>query len=95
MITTTQVSLSQVNLGSKSDIANSIKKTDDKLKKIKSKYHLNKTKHLLGQNELDELSAKFKAISTKELTKDLINKLSILKIFFFQNTSKLFSIYPG
>ena len=34
VITTTQVSLSQVNLGSKSDIANSIKKTDDKLKKL-------------------------------------------------------------
>ena len=31
-----------------------------------------------NKNELNELSKKFKAISTKGLTKDLINRLSIL-----------------
>ena len=35
-------------------------------------------KHVLIENELNELSEKFKAISTKGLTKDLINKFSIL-----------------
>ena len=41
---------------------------------------------------------KVKAISTKGLTKDLINTLSILsgaKYFFFGKTSKLFSIYTS
>ena len=32
----------------------------------------------LNKNELNELSKKVKAISTKELTKDLINKFSII-----------------
>ena len=46
---------------------------------------------LSNKNELNELSKKVKAISTKELTKNLINKFSILngtKIFYsriFQN----------
>ena len=46
---------------------------------------INKTKHLLVGNELNELSEKIKAISTKGLTKYLINKFSIL------NGSKYFS----
>ena len=33
----------------------------------------------LNKNELNELSKKVKAISTKGLTKDLLNKFSILK----------------
>ena len=44
----------------------------------------------LNKNEINELSAKVKAISTKGLTKDLISK-----IFFFRNISKLFSIYTS
>ena len=54
----------------------------------------------LNKNELNELSKKFKAISTKGLTKDLIKQFSILnnskifsKIFFFRNISKFLSIY--
>ena len=43
------------------------------MKKITS----NKIKHVVVENELNELSEKFKAISTKELIKDLINKYSI------------------
>ena len=39
----------------------------------------------LNKNELNELSKKVKAMPTKGLTKDLINKLSIL------NTAKYFS----
>ena len=38
----------------------------------------NKTKQVLVENKLNKLSKKVKATSTKGLTKDLINKLSIL-----------------
>ena len=43
-----------MNLASKSDIANFVKKTDfhDKLKKLNEKVTSNKTKHLLVENEL-------------------------------------------
>ena len=37
-----------------------------------------KPKHVLVENELNELSEKVKATSTKGLTKDLINKFIIL-----------------
>ena len=68
--------LAQANLASKNDIANFVKKTDfdNKLKDVTS-----------NKNELNELSEKVKAISTTGLTKDLINKLSIL------NGAKYFS----
>ena len=63
--------LKQAYLASKSDIANFIKKKktdfDNKLKDVTS-----------NKNELHELSKKVKAISTNELTKDLIDKFSIL-----------------
>ena len=69
--------LKQANLASKSEIANSVKKTDfdNKLKDV-----------TLNKNELNELSKKVKAISTKGLTKDLINKFSI------PNGAKYFSL---
>ena len=71
--------LKWANLASKSDIANFVKETDfdNKLKGVTS-----------NKNELNELSKKFKAISTKELTsdKDLMNKSSIL------NGAKYFSL---
>ena len=68
--------LKQANLASKSDIANFVNKTDfdNKLKDVTS-----------NKNELNELSKKVKAISTKGLTKDLIDKFSIL------NGAKYFS----
>ena len=68
--------LAQENLASKNDIANFVKKTDfdNKLKNVTS-----------NKNELNELSKKVKAISTKGLTKDLIDKFSIL------NGAKYFS----
>ena len=61
--------LKQANLASKNDIANFVNKTDfdNKLEDVTS-----------NKNELNELSKKVKAISTKGLTKDLINKFSIL-----------------
>ena len=64
------------NLASKSDIVNFVNKADfdNKLKDVTS-----------NKNELNELSKKVKAISTKGLTKDLINKFSIL------NGAKYFS----
>ena len=61
--------LAQTNLASKGDITNLVKKTDfdDKLK-------------YLNKNELNELSKNIKSILTKRLTKDLINKFSILNV---------------
>ena len=81
--------LKQANLASKNDIADFVKKTDfdNELKDLTS----NKT-------ELNDQSKNVKAISTKGLTNDLINNVSILKwskIFFFRNISKLFSIYTS
>ena len=69
--------LKQANLASKSDIANFVKKTefDNKPKNVTS-----------NKNELNELSKKVKAISTEGLTKDLIDKFSIL------NGAKYFSL---
>ena len=46
---------------------------DDKLKILSENVTSNKTKHVLVVNEFNELSGKVKAISTKGLTKDLIN----------------------
>ena len=61
--------LKRVNLASKSDIANFVNKTDFD----------NKLKHITSnKSELNELSNKVKAISTKGLTKGLIKKFSIL-----------------
>ena len=85
--------LAQANLVRKNDIAYFIKKIDldDKLKKINKKFISNKTKHVLVENELNELSKKVEAMSTKRLTKDFINvykKLNITKCFssrIFQN----------
>ena len=64
-------------MASKSDIANFVNKTDfdNKLKDVTS-----------NKNELNELSLKFKAISTKGLTRNVINKFGIL------NESKYFSL---
>ena len=63
--------LAQANLASKNDIANFIKKTDfdDKLKKLNENVTSNKTKHVLVENELNELSEKVKTISTKGFEK--------------------------
>ena len=68
--------LKQTGLASVNDIGNFVKKTnfDNKLKNVSS-----------NKNELNELSRKVKAISTKRSTKDLINKFNIL------NGAKYFS----
>ena len=60
----------KANLASKSDIANLVNKTDlnNKLKDVTS-----------NKNELNELSMKVKAISTKGLTKDLINLVFLMQ----------------
>ena len=70
------VRLKQANLASKSDITNFVNKIDfnNKIKDV-----------ILSKNELNELSKKFEAISTKGLTKDLMNKFKIL------NGAKYFS----
>ena len=71
--------LAQANLASKSDIANFVKKAEfeDKLKNLFEKVMSSKTKHVLLENELNELSEKVKAILARRLTKDLINKFTI------------------
>ena len=60
--------LKRSSWASQSDIANLVNKTDfdNKLKDVTS-----------NKNELNELSKKVKAISTKVFTKDLISKLSV------------------
>ena len=70
--------LKQPKLASKINISNFLKETDfdSKLKNVTS-----------NENKLNELSKKVKSISTKGLTKDLINKISIL------NRAKYFSLY--
>ena len=57
-----------------------LKKTDfdHKLKNLNKNVTSNKTKHVLVENELNELFQKVKAVSTKGLTKDLIDKFCIL-----------------
>ena len=59
MLTTENLAarLAQVNLASKSDIANFLKKTefDNKLKNLNKKVTSNKSKHLLVENEFKKL----------------------------------------
>ena len=59
--------LGQANLASKNDIANFVKKKDfdDKLKILNKKVTSNKTKHVLVEKKLNELSEKVKPILTK------------------------------
>ena len=46
---------------------------------INKKFTSNKTNHVLIQNELNKLSRKVELISTKGLTKDLINNYGIFR----------------
>ena len=79
--------LAQAKSATKDDIADFVKKTDfnNKIKRLMKKVTLNETKNILFRNELDELLVKVDLVSTKGLTKDLINKYSIL------NGAKYFS----
>ena len=64
--------LKQANLARKSDIANLVNKTDfdDKLLIFNRWINSNKTKYVLVENELNELSNwKVEAISTKKINK--------------------------
>ena len=72
--------LEQANLASKSDIANFVKKTDfdDELKNLNKYVTSNKTKHVLFERKLNELSKIVEGIWTKGLTKDLLNGYKIL-----------------
>ena len=61
---------------------------DYQLKNLNKNVTSNKAKHVLVENELNEQSKKVEAISTKGLTKDLINGYKILmaqQVFFFRN----------
>ena len=94
--------LARTNLASKNYITDFLKKTDfdDNLKKLNKKITSNKTKHVLVENKLNKPSKKAEVISTKAVTKDLMNFLNIFneyfqwcKMFFFRNITKLFNIY--
>ena len=80
--------LAQANLAIKSDIADFVKKIDfdDKLNNSNKNVTSYKKQHVLVENELNELSEKVKAISTKRLTKDLIDEFTII------NGAKYFSL---
>ena len=68
--------LKQANLKSKSNISDFLNKVyfDNILENLNKKVTLNKSRHV-EVNNLDNLSKKVKLISTKWLTKDLINNL--------------------
>ena len=72
--------LKQANLTSKSDISNLVDKTnfDDKLLSFNTRINTNETKHVLVEFESNELLKKVQAISTKGLTKVLINGYKVL-----------------
>ena len=72
--------LKGADLASKNDTVDLAKNVDsyEKLKSIIKKVILNKSKHVLVENELNNLSEKVTLILTKGLTKDLINGYSIL-----------------
>ena len=72
--------LKQPNLASNNDMANLVNKTDfdNKLLSFNKRINSNKTKHVLVENELNELSKKVEAISKKGLMKDLMNGNNIL-----------------
>ena len=58
----------QANLARKNDFSTLVKKRDfvDKLKDLNEKITSNKTKHVLAENELNELSEKVKILSEKD-----------------------------
>ena len=71
---------------------------DDKLKNFNKNVTSNKTKHVVVENELNELSEKVKAISAKGSTKTLINKYSILdgqKYFYSGILQNYFVFIPA
>ena len=89
--------LKLVNLASKSDIVDLVKKTnfDDKLINLNKIATLDKTVHSPIQDELNEVSVKVELTSTYGFTKDLINKYSILsgEKYLYQLMNTLNSIY--
>ena len=69
---------------------------DDKLKNFNK--NVTSNKHVVVENELNELSEKVKAISAKESTKTLINKYSILngeKYFYSGILQSYFVFIPA
>ena len=92
--------LAQANLTNKNDIANFVKRTDfdAKLQNLNKKFTSNKTKCVFVENELNELSKKVEATSTKGQTKYLINKYSIFneaKYFYSGILQNYFVFIPA
>ena len=67
-------------MAGKNDVSNFVKKKYfvNKLKRYNQNVTSNKTKDVFVENKLNELSEKVKVISTKGLTKKLINRYKIL-----------------
>ena len=72
-----------------------MKKTeyDDKLNNLDKKLTSNKAKHVLAENELNELSKNVEAMSSKGLTKDLINGYVILYFYFSSGIFKNYLVF--
>ena len=72
--------LKQENLASKNDISDFVKRKefDKNLIDINKKVASNKTNHFEAENKLSDLPGEVKLISTKRLTKYVINGYSIL-----------------
>ena len=68
---------------------------DDKLKNLNTKITSNKTKHVVVKNQLNEVSKKVEAISTKELTKDLKNRYSVINvaIYFYSGILQTYFLF--
>ena len=96
------------NSAVKSDICHFVKETyfDEKLRKINNKVNSSKTKHVDSKKDLNDhitsyiklinnLSGKFKLISTRGFTKDLINWYSILNgaKYFVEDVSQNYFVF--
>ena len=68
---------------------------DDNLKNLNTKITSNKTKHVVVKNQLNEVSKKVEAISTKELTKDLKNRYSVINvaIYFYSGILQTYFLF--
>ena len=65
------VRLTQTNLAAKANIVDFVKETDfhNEVKNLNKRATSNKTKHVLAENEVDELPKKVKVILKKRINK--------------------------
>ena len=89
--------LKQAILASKNDITDFVKKTDfdKKLKNINKKVTWNKSRHVLVENQLNNLSEKVKLVSMKRLTKHLLYAYNITNCakYFIEHRSQNYFMF--